>query len=674
VAAGTASDVGKGKRETRNPRGGGRRTRSLGVNASPDHALDLVCIGRTCVDLYAEQEGAKLEDVQSFRKYVGGSAANIALNTARLGVKVAMLTRVGEEQMGRFVRRTMADAGVDVSHVTFDPEHLTPYVLLAIRDVDDFPRIFAYGDAADMALDEDDVDPEFIASSKALLVTGTPLSRVGSRAASLEAVRAAREAGTRVLFDLDYRPVFWGVASHEQGGQMFVESAEVTEGYGSVLPECDLVVGTEEEIRIAGGSTDTRGALLGIREVSGATIVLKVGAMGAIVFPGEIPEDLDDGVSVPGFPVEVFNSVGAGDAFMSGFLSRWLREEPLEECLRIGNASGAIVVSRHGCSPAMPTPQELEYFLGMPEKPRRLRDDAWLEHLHRATTRREPKELRVLAIDHRWQLEEVADELGVGRERLRELKVLLARAFMDVAGGDPTAGVLIDDVYGEEALEELTGSGVWISRAAEVARSRPVEFVGGTNPAATIRTWPEEHVVKCNLYMHPKDDAKMMELQEGRVLQLYDACIKNDRRLLLEVQAPSGSSYDEDSMVWLLERFYEIGVRPDWWKLPPNREPGVWKRIGDVVGEHDPYCAGVLVLGQALEEEDLGGFFAAAASEPRCNGFAIGRSIYGQGARRWLAGEIDDEELVSSVAERYRRMIDLWQARNERRTREGAAQ
>jgi 5-dehydro-2-deoxygluconokinase len=642
------------------------------MNEGRNRTLDLVCIGRTCVDLYAEQEGARLEDVQSFRKYVGGSATNIAFNTARLGVRSAMLTRVGEEQMGRFVRRTLADIGVDVSHVTFDPEHLTPYVLLAIRDIDNFPRLFAYGDAADQALEESDIDPEFIASSKALLVTGTPLSRAGSRAASLKAVEAAKEAGTTVVFDLDYRPVFWGVASHEQGGEMFVASTEVTEGYNSVLPDCDLVVGTEEEIRIAGGSTETREALRSIRELSDASIVLKVGAMGAIVFPGEIPNDLEDGVRVPGFPVEVFNSVGAGDAFMSGFLSGWLREEPPEECLRLGNACGAIVVSRHGCSPAMPTPEELEYFLNMPERPRRLRDDEWLEHLHRTTTRREPGELRVLAIDHRWQLEEVVDELGVDRERLRELKVLLARAFLKVAEGDQSAGVLIDDIYGDKALDELTGSWVWISRAVEVAKSRPVEFVGGSNPAATLRTWPEEHVVKCNLYMHPNDDAEIKELQEQKVIQLYDACIKNDRRLLLEVQATQGTSYDENSMVELLERFYEVGVRPDWWKLPPNKEPEVWQRIGDVVREHDPYCAGVLVLGQAAEEEELVESFAAAASEPLCNGFAIGRSIYGGQARRWLAGEIDDGELMSSVAEGYERMSALWQQRTERQTPEGA--
>ena len=639
---------------------------------------DLVCIGRTSVDLYAEQDGSRLEDVQSFRKYVGGSATNIAVGTARLGVKSAMLTRVGEEQMGRFVRKTLAENGVDVSQVRPDPEKLTPYVLLAVRAIEDFPRIFAYGDAADLAVEEGDVDPDFIASSKALLVTGTPLSRPGARAASVKAIDAARRGGTRVVFDLDYRPVFWGVASHEQGGQMFVASEEVTEVYRSVLPDCDLVVGTEEEVRIAGGSTDTREALLNIRGLSGATVVLKVGAMGAIVFPGPIPEDLEDGVRVPGFPVEVFNSVGAGDAFLSGFLSGWLREEALEECLRLGNACGAIVVARHGCSPAMPTTEELEYFLSLEQKPRRLRDDAWLEHLHRATTRNDPQELRILAVDHRWQLEEAADELGVDRGRLRELKVLLGRAFRRVAEEDEAAGVLIDDIYGDRALEELTGSGAWISRAVEVAKSRPVEFVGGPNPAATLRAWPEEHVVKCNLFMHPDDDAGTRQTQEERVLQLYDACLVNDRLLLLEVQATPGTTYDGDSVARLLEGFYEIEVRPEWWKIPPDPDPAVWARIGDVVRKHDPYCAGLLVLGQAMEEERLAESFTAAASEPLCRGFAIGRSIYGEPGRRWLAGEIDDEELVSSVAERYGRMNALWQnrdaqRRDAQRAREGSA-
>ncbi|MDQ3590510.1 MAG: DUF2090 domain-containing protein, partial [Actinomycetota bacterium] len=178
---------------------------------------------------------------------------------------------------------------------------------------------------------------------------------------------------------------------------------------------------------------------------------------------------------------------------------------------------------------------------------------------------------------------------------------------------------------------------------------------------------------KCNLYWHPQDDPETKELQEERVLQLFDACIRTDRRLLLEVQATQGMTYDENSMVELLTRFYEIGVRPEWWKIPPNPDPDVWKRIGDVVRENDPYCAGLLVLGQGATAEKLVESFVAAASEPLCNGFAIGRSIYGDPARRWLGGEIEDEELISSVAERYEHMVSLWQKRNERRTREGAA-
>jgi 5-dehydro-2-deoxygluconokinase len=310
-----------------------------------ERTLDLICMGRTCVDLYGEQEGSRLEDVQSFRKYVGGSSTNVAVGTAQLGVKVAMLSRVGDEQMGRFVRRTLAGAGVDVGHLKTDPDRLTPYCLLAVREVDDFPRIFVYEDSADMAIDEDDVDPDFIASSKALLVSGTHFSRASSAAATLRAIEAAKDAGTKIVLDIDYRPTFWDKALLEKDVSTSAAS-NASRAHQSVIGYCDLIVGTEEEVRIAGGSSDTGEALRKIRSLSGATIVLKTGAMGATVFGGEISDDLESGLRIPGYPVEVFNSTGAGDAFMSGFLRCWLDDEPLESCGELANACGALVVSR----------------------------------------------------------------------------------------------------------------------------------------------------------------------------------------------------------------------------------------------------------------------------------------------------------------------------------------
>src|SRR5262249_39175556 len=163
---------------------------------------------------------------------------------------------------------------------------------------------------------------------------------------------------------------------------------EVTRRLQAILPGADVIVGTEEEIHIAGGSTDTLAALRRIRSNTPALIVLKRGESGCIAFPDAIPARLQDGLVVPGFPIEVYNVLGAGDAFMSGCLSGYLRGQSIEESCRLANACGALVVSRHGCAPASPTAEELGHFLDHGSPGRALRHDAALNHLHRATTRR----------------------------------------------------------------------------------------------------------------------------------------------------------------------------------------------------------------------------------------------------------------------------------------------
>jgi 5-dehydro-2-deoxygluconokinase len=175
--------------------------------------LDLICVGRAAVDLYGEQIGGRLEDMQSFTKYLGGSPANTAVGVARLGLKPAMLTRVGDEHNGRFVRETLAAEGVDVSHVATDPKRLTALVFLGIQDRDTFPLVFYRDNCADMAISPDDFDAAFIASSKALLISGTHLSQPLTYESCTRAMALAKAAGTRVVLDIDYRPVLWGLTS-----------------------------------------------------------------------------------------------------------------------------------------------------------------------------------------------------------------------------------------------------------------------------------------------------------------------------------------------------------------------------------------------------------------------------------------------------------------------------
>ena len=228
-------------------------------------ALDVICIGRSSVDLYGEQVGGRLEDMSGFAKYIGGSPTNISIGCARLGLKSALITRVGDEHMGRFIREQLIREGVDTSHVATDPERLSALVILGIRDSQQFPLIFYRENCADMAIDEADMDPDFIASAKAVLVTGTHFSTDRVAGASFAAMRMARAAGRKVAFDIDYRPNLWALGGHDDGESRFAESGRVTAHIQTVLPHCDLIVGTEEEWHIAGGTTDTIAALRAAR-------------------------------------------------------------------------------------------------------------------------------------------------------------------------------------------------------------------------------------------------------------------------------------------------------------------------------------------------------------------------------------------------------------------------
>uniref|UniRef100_UPI0025BBF5DB 5-dehydro-2-deoxygluconokinase n=1 Tax=Marivivens sp. TaxID=1978374 RepID=UPI0025BBF5DB len=408
--------------------------------------LDVITIGRAGVDLYGTQIGGRLEDMGSFEKYIGGSPTNIACGTARLGLKSALITRVGDEHMGRFIREQLVREGVNVDGVITDPDRLTALVILGIRDEEQFPLIFYRENCADMALCEDDIDEGFIASARSVLATGTHLSNVQTEAAVLKALELARKHGARTALDIDYRPNLWGVAGHGDGESRFVESAAVTAKLQTSLHFFDLIVGTEEEFHIAGGSTNTIEALRAVRQVSNATLVCKRGAAGAVAFEGDIPDSLDDGQTGPGFPIEVFNVLGAGDGFFSGLMKGWLDGEDWPTALKYANACGAFAVSRHGCTPAYPSLEELEFFFERGIKQPDLRNDAELEQIHWSTNRHgDWSTMRVFAFDHRMQLEEME---GYTLARGGEFKELCLKAAQQVQDGQEGYGILCDNRIG----------------------------------------------------------------------------------------------------------------------------------------------------------------------------------------------------------------------------------
>lgn len=635
-----------------------------------EKTLDLICLGRVAVDLYAQQIGSRLEDVATFSKYLGGSSGNVAYGTAVQGVKSSMLARVGDEHMGRFLREELERVGVDTSHLITDKERLTALVILGIKDQDTFPLIFYRDNCADMAITKDDFSEEYIASARALAITGTHLSHPKTREAVLTALEYAGRNNVKRLLDIDYRPVLWGLTSLGDGETRFIDSEAVTKSLQEVLHHFDVLVGTEEEFHIAGGSTDTLTALKNVRKASQATLVCKRGALGCSVFVEgkDIPDDLDGGINVYGVRVEVLNVLGAGDAFMSGLIRGYLNNEGWEQACRYANACGALVVSRHGCSPAMPTKVELDNYLARAEAVSRPDLDETLNHLHRVTTRKvkEWDDLCIFAFDHRKQLVDMANKCGADIRRVPKLKTLLLKAAEQTAKEEGIyeghAGILADTTFGQNALNAITGKKWWIGRPIEEPSSRPLNLEHG-DLGSQLASWPLEHVVKCLAFYHPKDNAEIKALQDRKLKEVYQACCRTGHELLVELILPADMEQNEAYYAEMLAYFYELGIKPDWWKLP-GVSAKAWEDISAIINANDPYCRGILILGLDAPEETFEKVFKASASAPLVRGFAVGRTIFGQPSADWLAGKLDDQQLVEAVSERYRRLITLWKQRS----------
>ncbi|HET7792253.1 MAG TPA: 5-dehydro-2-deoxygluconokinase [Rhizobacter sp.] len=635
------------------------------LNIPKGRRHDLACLGRLAVDLYAQQVGSRLEDVSSFSKYFGGSSANIAFGAARLGQRVAMISRVGNEQMGRFLVESLQREGCDTSQVQVDPERLTALVLLGLKDRDTFPLLFYRENCADMALDASGISEDFIAGCRALLITGTHLSTPVVRAASTTALAYAEKHGVLRVLDIDYRPVLWGLTARGEGANRFVPDESVTIQLQTVLPEFDLLIGTEEEFLIAGGVPgDLLASLRAVRAVTAAAMVVKLGAAGCCFIPGAVPERLEQAQTVRGERVEVMNVLGAGDAFAAGLLSGLLSGHDFEAAARQANACGAIVVSRHACSPAMPTPAELQHWFSGARTPR-VDADQQLAHLHRTTVARTAwPELCVMAFDHRSQFTDLAREAGADAARLPALKQLLVKAAerVEVSHGlKGRLGVLIDGGMGADALASATGRGWWVGRPVELPGSRPLRFDVDSSVGSQLVSWPAEQVVKCLVHYHP-DDAPALRLeQELRLRQLWEATRASGHELLLEVIPPkqvNPSVSADEAVLRAIQRFYNLGFKPEWWKLAPMSSTG-WQSLANLVQQRDPYCRGAVILGLNQPLADLARGFAQA-THPIVKGFMVGRSLWMEPSQKWLRNEMSDVDFIKAVARNFATLVEAW--------------
>ncbi len=326
--------------------------------------FDLLTMGRSSIDLYANEIGESFERIENFSAYVGGSPTNISVGARRLGLSTALLTAVGDDPVGDFILHFLEQEEVDTTYIPRKSGRRSSAVVLGIEPPDKFPLVYYRDNCADIALTIDDVLAAPLDQVAVLELAGTNLSREPSRSATLFAAETARDHGVDVVFDLDFRPDQWddprafGLAARSVMRVVDVVLGTQDEINAAVLEKPEDVQITHSQVSDARVTGDTRTAIARLLDLGPDAVIEKRGADGARVHLADGRE-----VDAPGYPVDVYNILGAGDAFAAGFLYGYVDDWDWRKAARLGNACGAVVVTRHGCANFMPTYEEVMSFV-----------------------------------------------------------------------------------------------------------------------------------------------------------------------------------------------------------------------------------------------------------------------------------------------------------------------
>ncbi len=321
-----------------------------------NRSIDIIGIGRLCIDLNADQINRPMEETSSFTKYVGGSPANIAIGAARLGLKSGFIGKVADDQMGRFIVQYLQENEIDISEVSVDNTGaVTGLAFTEIKSPEDCSILMYRDNVADLMLETTDVSEDYISQTKVLLVSGTALAASPSREAVFLALDYARKHDVIVVFDLDYRPYTWN------------SDKETAVYYNLVAEKCDVIIGTREEFDMMeqfekGKQTDQQTAQKWF-DFQAEIVVIKHGGDGSITYTKN-----GDAYQGGTFKTKVLKTFGAGDSYASAFIYSLMQQWEIPKAMDYGSASATIVISKHSCSEAMPTLEEIERFIETAEK------------------------------------------------------------------------------------------------------------------------------------------------------------------------------------------------------------------------------------------------------------------------------------------------------------------
>ncbi len=606
---------------------------------TPTHTFDIITLGQSFVDFLGEQIGANLKDMMSFKKHVGGMPA-YARGFSRLGLKTALISSVGHDDLGQFILDAMVHEKVDISKVQIDTEHASALMFRALKNRMSFPVVTYKSQCADILEEASDISSNFIGKAQTLFITSSNFNSKNGQRIIKEAVHAANEKQTKVILALD--------DINETNLSHILKT----------LPFCSLVIGCEKDFHQLAGETDSHVALTQLRNVSSAIFVMK-NSQGCYVFT-QIPNDLQTAPHHAGFIADKNIPFTSKESFIIGYVTGWIKGYSQEKSCEYAMACHALTQSREEHSDSLPSVEALSIFLSSQSQVVQTIRTPLFDHIHYAATRANTHEqLFTFSFGAHSQWMKIVNASNVDEDAIIKAKMLIATGIQQVAMKYPNVSMMTD-AYPESEIIDALPSPHTLMRALDVPGVVPLQIQGDPDITHTLINWPKHHSAKVSFIYHPDDRYALRQQQESVLNHLYLAARRTGHELVLELAPATNSLITASTMSHIMQRMYEIGIYPDWWQITPPRDQRAFDNIQRIISENDRFCKGILLLTQQATFEQLPVMFAPCAKHDICKGFVVDKSLFQTALYQWLGQMISNQAFVDTVSRSFEKAITLW--------------
>lgn len=594
-----------------------------------DKQFDLICLGEVAVELNVEQLYCDLREAQTYRQYLGGCCANVAAGAANLGLRTVIVSRVGQDPLGVFIRNELMNQKVDTRWLKISDKHKTGAILQSLNSENKRSKIYYKDNSADINLLESDCEEDLFKRSKALYINGNSLATANMRNVCQYAIQLAKSYGQKTILDVRFTPDLWS-------GD---EKRNIVEHYKFFVSQCDVVIIESDDISVLGIIANEL-PITEIRLLTSAIILSKNSDNSCTAYAA----DSIAPITVPGYELDVLNRAGKDEAFASSFIYSYLREHDLVDSVKRSNAASAIISSRHASAPEMPTLDEISR-LTEPEIISKF------DIFSKVKAKESRKEVCLLAFDQRYYF---TPGTQVEIEKIREFKNILYKGFINSQTyrleKSITSGLIVDDNIPENELREDTNA--IICMPIESADSQLLKWISDRDLYSQILHRPKRWWVKVLVKIGPDMPVDKLEHQISMLSSLQEICHELDRTLLLDLSTTN--------VLWAMRYIFQNNIMPHWWKLPSEYEYITWKKIETLAGYYQDNPRIMILGGDVVSTKDLENSFATAKECSWVEGFAIGRNIFLEVFIQWSNGKISHNMAIEKLGLEYDRMSRLW--------------